>query len=86
MPRRRDRATKATVLAFLAVSIAACGGAAQSGVEGSSTPTSLRRPRRSHEGACGDAATCVAAIVGGWEREHGDIGYFGVRLYLPASP
>ncbi|MGO8871660.1 MAG: Mut7-C RNAse domain-containing protein [Acidimicrobiales bacterium] len=25
-------------------------------------------------------ATCTATIVGGWEREHGDIGYFGVRL------
>jgi hypothetical protein len=27
-------------------------------------------------------ATCAATIVGGWEREHGDIGFFGVRLYL----
>jgi len=27
-------------------------------------------------------ASCRATIVGGWEREHGDIGYFGVRLRL----
>ena len=27
-------------------------------------------------------ATCAATIVGGWEREHGDIGYFGVRLQV----
>jgi hypothetical protein len=27
-------------------------------------------------------ASCVAVIVGGWEREHGDIGFFGVRLHL----
>jgi len=27
-------------------------------------------------------AGCRATIVGGWEREHGDIGYFGVRLRL----
>jgi hypothetical protein len=27
-------------------------------------------------------ATCAATIVGGWEREHGDVGYFGVRLRL----
>jgi uncharacterized protein len=27
-------------------------------------------------------ASCSATIVGGWEREHGDIGYFGVRLRL----
>jgi len=26
--------------------------------------------------------SCGATIVGGWEREHGDIGYFGVRLHL----
>jgi hypothetical protein len=27
-------------------------------------------------------ASCMAMIVGGWEREHGDIGLFGVRLHL----
>jgi len=27
-------------------------------------------------------ATCAATIVGGWEREHGDTGYFGVHLRL----
>ena len=27
-------------------------------------------------------ASCHATIVGGWEREHGDVGYFGVRLRL----
>jgi len=27
-------------------------------------------------------ASCRAVIVGGWEREHGDVGLFGVRLYL----
>ena len=27
-------------------------------------------------------ASCIAVIVGGWEREHGDIGFFGVRLHL----
>jgi uncharacterized protein with PIN domain len=27
-------------------------------------------------------ASCAALIVGGWEREHGDVGYFGVRLLL----
>jgi hypothetical protein len=27
-------------------------------------------------------ATCAAVIVGGWEREHGDVGLFGVRLRL----
>lgn len=27
-------------------------------------------------------ATCSATIVGGWERGHGDVGYFGVRLAL----
>ncbi len=27
-------------------------------------------------------ASCAATIVGGWEREHGDIGYFGVRLQV----
>jgi hypothetical protein len=31
-------------------------------------------------------ASCRATIVGGWEREHGDIGYFGVRLHLGAPP
>jgi hypothetical protein len=31
-------------------------------------------------------ATCTAIIVGGWEREHGDVGFFGVRLRLGASP
>jgi hypothetical protein len=31
-------------------------------------------------------ATCAAVIVGGWEREHGDIGFFGVRLRTGASP
>lgn len=29
-------------------------------------------------------ATCAAMIVGGWEREHGDVGWFGVRLRLGA--
>jgi len=29
-------------------------------------------------------ATCKATITGGWEREHGDIGYFGVILEIPA--
>ena len=29
-------------------------------------------------------ASCTAVIVGGWEREHGDIGFFGVRLHLGA--
>jgi uncharacterized protein len=28
-------------------------------------------------------ASCEATVVGGWERAHGDIGYFGVRLKLP---
>ena len=27
-------------------------------------------------------ASCIATIVGGWEREHGDVGLFGVRLHL----
>jgi len=27
-------------------------------------------------------ATCAATIIGGWEREHGDVGRFGVRLSL----
>jgi type IV secretion system protein VirD4 len=27
-------------------------------------------------------ATCGATIVGGWERGHGDVGYFGVHLSL----
>lgn len=27
-------------------------------------------------------ATCAASIVGGWERAHGDVGSFGVRLRL----
>lgn len=27
-------------------------------------------------------ASCMATIVGGWERGHGDIGLFGVRLHL----
>jgi hypothetical protein len=31
-------------------------------------------------------ATCAAVIVGGWEREHGDIGFFGVRLRIGALP
>ncbi|HXY44624.1 MAG TPA: bifunctional DNA primase/polymerase [Acidimicrobiales bacterium] len=38
-------------------------------------------------------ATCVAMLVGGWEREHGDVGLFGLRLRLdpgamgaPGSP
>ena len=29
-------------------------------------------------------ASCIAVIVGGWEREHGDVGLFGVRLRLGA--
>jgi hypothetical protein len=29
-------------------------------------------------------ASCRAMIVGGWEREHGDVGFFGVRLRLGA--
>lgn len=29
-------------------------------------------------------ASCVAVIAGGWEREHGDVGLFGVRLRLGA--
>jgi len=29
-------------------------------------------------------ATCAAVIVGGWEREHNDVGLFGVRLRLRA--
>ena len=29
-------------------------------------------------------ASCIAFIVGGWEREHGDVGLFGVRLHLGA--
>lgn len=28
-------------------------------------------------------ATCSAIIVGGWEREDGDRGHFGVKLDLP---
>jgi hypothetical protein len=27
-------------------------------------------------------ANCMAVIVGGWEREHGDVGLFGMRLNL----
>jgi len=27
-------------------------------------------------------ASCAALIVGGWEREDGDVGYFGVRLLM----
>lgn len=27
-------------------------------------------------------ASCRATIVGGWEREHGNVGFFGVRLHL----
>ena len=30
-------------------------------------------------------ASCSAVIVGGWEREHGNVGLFGVRLCLSAS-
>src|SRR5664280_8584 len=30
-------------------------------------------------------ASCPALIVGGWEREHGDVGLFGVRLRLGGS-
>ncbi len=33
---------------------------------------------------CRGEATCAATIVGGWEREHGDVGAFGVRLHLDA--
>jgi hypothetical protein len=33
---------------------------------------------------CGGEASCMAVIVGGWEREHGDVGLFGVRLHLGA--
>jgi len=29
-------------------------------------------------------ASCLAMIVGGWEREHGNVGLFGVRLRLSA--
>jgi hypothetical protein len=29
------------------------------------------------------AATCLAEIRGGWERDHGDVGRFGVILFLP---
>lgn len=28
-------------------------------------------------------ATCLAEIRGGWERDHGDVGRFGVILFLP---
>lgn len=32
-------------------------------------------------------ATCTGTIVGGWQREHGQVGHFGVRLRLtPARP
>ncbi len=31
-------------------------------------------------------ASCRARIVGGWEREHGDVGFFGVRLRLGDPP
>ena len=29
------------------------------------------------------SATCLAEIRGGWERDHGDVGRFGVILFLP---
>jgi len=35
---------------------------------------------------CSGEASCRATIVGGWEREHGDVGYFGVRLRLGVPP
>ncbi len=28
-------------------------------------------------------ASCLAEISGGWERDHGDVGRFGVVLLLP---
>ncbi len=34
-------------------------------------------------GVAGHPAVCRARIVGGWEREDGDEGQFGVRLDLP---
>jgi hypothetical protein len=33
--------------------------------------------------AADDAATCLAEIRGGWERGHGDVGRFGVVVFLP---
>ena len=31
-------------------------------------------------------ATASATVVGGWEREHGEVGFFGVRLVLGPPP
>jgi hypothetical protein len=33
--------------------------------------------------ATGGVATCLAEIRGGWERAHGDVGRFGVIVFLP---
>ena len=35
--------------------------------------------------SAGREASCPSLIVGGWEREHGDVGLFGVRLRLGGS-
>lgn len=51
----------------------------------------LSRPDAARHGAAIAAAiersgeaSCIAVIVGGWERDHGDVGLFGVRLRLGA--
>ena len=41
------------------------------------------RRQLADSGHKGIEAVCSAIIVGGWEREDGDVGQFGVRLDLP---
>ena len=41
------------------------------------------RQNLADEGYPGAGATCAAKIVGGWRREDGDEGHFGVKLDLP---
>jgi hypothetical protein len=41
------------------------------------------RKQLSDAGHQGIDAVCSAMIVGGWEREDGDVGEFGVRLDIP---
>lgn len=43
------------------------------------------RKRLEEAGYHGITATCVAKIVGGWDRGSGDKGYFGVKLDLPTA-
>ncbi len=43
------------------------------------------RQRLAEAGYPGAGATCTAKIVGGWLREEGDEGHFGVKLDLPVG-